>query len=128
MIWGILRKKRNYILPARCNMETLLPLISGTIEENTSPRMTKLTFSCKAVQDADPIGIVVLSNLIEFLRNQGTDAKIINVGPLCKASEYLRTAGLADKYADRQEKKGNNGFSGNILPLETVRNEQRYNE
>ncbi len=127
MIWGILQTKRTYDLPARCNMETLLPLISGTVEENTSPRMTKLSFNCKAVQDADPIAIVILSNLIEFLRKQGTDAKVINTGTLCKASAYLRASGLVEKYADHQETRGANNLIDNILPLETVRNEQRYN-
>lgn len=126
MIWGILRTKRTYDLPAQCNMETLLPLISGAIDENTSPKMTKLSFNCKSVQVADPVGIVVLSNLIEFLRNQGTTAKIINTGAQCKASDYLRLSGFVRKYADHQESKNHSSVVENILPLETVRNEERY--
>lgn len=68
-MWNILFKSDIEIqLPVNFNVVTMYPFIDKVIDEQCDAKCSKLTFDFSTLRFIEPVGIVVLSNFIEYLK------------------------------------------------------------
>lgn len=98
-MWNILFKKDVEIqLPMNFNVVTMYPFIDKVIDEQCDAKCSKLTFDFSAVRFIEPVGIVVLSNFIEYLKK--AKVKVFFKGHKVRtpANIYLDDSGFFNYY------------------------------
>lgn len=69
MIWNVLFPvERTVLLPQRFNADTMLPFLSEVVDEQRDAKCSKVVFDFARLKFVEPVGIVVLSNVIEYFR------------------------------------------------------------
>ena len=83
MIWKILRfaTQGTVLLPHRLTHLTMHPFIGDVLDENGESKWSLVNFDFSRLDFIDPTGVVVASNLIDYLREAGVKVKFrINMG------------------------------------------------
>ena len=69
MIWNVIFPvERTVLLPQAFNADTMLPFLSQVIDEQRNARCSKVVFDFARLSFVEPVGVVVLSNVIEYFR------------------------------------------------------------
>jgi hypothetical protein len=69
MIWNVLFPvERTVLLPQTFNADTMLPFLSQVVDEQRDAKCSKVTFDFARLKFVEPVGVVVLSNVIEYFR------------------------------------------------------------
>ena len=69
MVFGILSRKDIEVdLPHTFNVETMYSFIDKVIDEQCDAKCSKITFNFSKCSFIEPVGVVVLSNLIEYFK------------------------------------------------------------
>lgn len=99
MIWEILSKQKVIIhLPVNFNATTMYPFIGKVIDEQCNPKCSELYFDFSNLNFIKPVGVVVLSNLIEYLRKAKVKVYFLGHKKNSLANIYLDDAGFFNHY------------------------------
>lgn len=69
MIWNVLFPvERTVLLPQSFNADTMLPFLSQVVDEQRDAKCSKVIFDFARLNFVEPVGVVVLSNVIEYFK------------------------------------------------------------
>lgn len=126
MIWKILQAKELQIpLPANFNWDTMYQLIDKAVDENADSRCTRINFDFERLQWIEPVGIVVLSNLFEYLTRSGVKVSLSNFKRDVVPIRFLDDSGFFAKYL-KSSVFPNAKVRSTTIPLQFVKSEGRY--
>lgn len=127
MIWPLFRYAREgaLLLPVRLVHETMHPLIETALEDDGIPKLDAIKFDFTRIQFIDPTGVVVLSNLIDYLRLKGTKVKFRAGKPYSSAIEYLDDLGFFLHYAGKRFREGA-ALRNSSVPLVRVKSNEIF--
>lgn len=67
MIWNVIFPvERTVLLPQAFNADTMYPFLSQVVDEQRNAKCSKVIFDFDRLKFIEPVGIVVLSNVIEY--------------------------------------------------------------
>src|SRR5260221_8850856 len=124
MIWNLLRGQREgkLVLPLRLTGETMYPFIAGALDEKGVPRFEVINFDFSRISFIDPTGVVVTSNLIDYLRFHGVKVRFQIIKPYSSTIEYLDDFGFFRHYKGEPLRKAA-ALRNTTVPLERVKSE-----
>ena len=85
-------------LPRYFNDATMFAFISQVVTAHWADSRAQITFDFSALEFIEPVGVVVLSNVIEFFRRSGVDVKFAFAETHSKAARYLDDSGFFERY------------------------------
>src|SRR3989338_5658544 len=85
------------LLPRTFNAASMYGLISQAIDENGEPKSRNVVLDFKNLGFIEPVGVVVLSNLIEYLHRKNTVCAFTSL-TLTKPVIYLDDSGFFQRY------------------------------
>lgn len=87
-------------LPASFDKERMYAFIKKVLDEGKNVRSPKISFDFATLRFIEPIGVVALSNVIEFLRvDKNCEVKFLNIDLGLNAIKYLDDSGFFLPYA-----------------------------
>ncbi|SRR6266481_91779 len=100
MIWGI-RFKRNLVvsIPSTFNASSMYGLVSEIFDENLDARCSSIILDFSRLQFIEPVGVVILSNIIESLKKAKVKYYFNNHSARTDANKYLDDAGFFQTYS-----------------------------
>ncbi len=113
-------------LPRRFGMDTMYGLISKAINQDGDARHATIEFDFSKLEFIDPAGVVVMSNLIEYLRHCRVSGRMSNVWLQSAAVRYLDDCGFFVRYNNGPLQVQVRPRDG-TLPLTLVENIQATN-
>ncbi|MBA3695221.1 MAG: histidine kinase [Methylotenera sp.] len=123
-MWNILFKKDIEIqLPVNFNVGTMYPFIDKVIDEKCDAKCSELTFDFSAIRFIKPVGVVVLSNLIEYLRKAKVKVRFKGHKANTDANIFLDDAGFFKHYLKEYVFESHSARTTTI-PLELVANKE----
>lgn len=123
MIWKVIFKEEIVVkLPISFTVNTMYPFIDKAIDEQCDAKCTKIYFDFSTLNFIEPVGIVVLSNLIQYFHK--LDVKVLFRGHniSSKANIYLDDVGFFQHYIKKSVFNLNN-LRTTAIPLELVANQ-----
>jgi anti-sigma regulatory factor (Ser/Thr protein kinase) len=108
------------LLPRTFNAASMYGLISQTIDENGEPRSPNVVLDFTNLGFIEPVGVVVLSNLIEYLGRKNTGCTLTGLN-LTKPVVYLDDSGFFQRYLG-QSIRAHAAVRIGTLPLTLVAN------
>ena len=122
-MWNILFKKDIEIqLPVNFNVGTMYPFIDKVIDEQCDAKCSELTFDFSVIRFIKPVGVVVLSNLIEYLRKTKVKVRFKGHTSNTAANIFLDDAGFFNHYLKGYVFESHSARRTTI-PLELVANQ-----
>ncbi len=90
-------------LPRDFNRETMYPFIASAIDcERMEPRCSRLKFDFEQLKFIEPVGVVVLSNTIEWLEERGVAISMVSHNNLTAAIQFLDDFGFFERYIKKR--------------------------
>lgn len=122
MIMRILFKEEIVVhLPVTFNVATMYPFIDNAIDEQCDAKCSKIYFDFSRLNFIEPVGIVVLSNLIQYFLKIGVKVLFRGHTIKSKANIYLDDAGFFQNYLNKSIFELPN-LRTTTIPLELVAN------
>jgi anti-anti-sigma regulatory factor/anti-sigma regulatory factor (Ser/Thr protein kinase) len=81
-------------IPFRLNADTMYSLIEEVIDKNQDLKRKWIRFDFSQLDWIDPVGVTVISNLIEFLKKGGASVSLIGYKNNSDAIKYLDESGF----------------------------------
>jgi anti-sigma regulatory factor (Ser/Thr protein kinase)/anti-anti-sigma regulatory factor len=128
MIWSRFRPRGEGIvlLPHRLTHETMHPFIDLALDEQGMPRYDVVRFDFSRITFIDPTGVVVVSNLIDYLREGGVKVKFRGLQePYSDAITYLDDCAFFRHYAGKPLRI-HAALRNTTVPLERVKSAEKY--
>lgn len=126
MIWNILmRNDLDVMLPMQLTRATMYPLIAQALDENTDARSSRMSFDFSKLDWIDPAGIVVLSNLFEYLKKAGVKFQIKGHERKAEAIQYLDDSQFFVRYAGKAV-SAKTAIRNTTIPLNLVQKERVF--
>ncbi len=102
-------------IPPNMNDETMYPLISSIIGSDGRPIVSDLTLDFGSLEFIEPVGVTILSNVIEWLKKGGIATRVqLGQGPIKRAIRYLDDSRFFERY------HGSKLFSGAHVRSTTI--------
>lgn len=126
-MWGILDTLNPHIvqLPARLNMDDLFVFVGKVVDEHVDARSSAIVFDFSSLAFIEPVGIVVLCNLIEYLRQAGVKVTFRNHKVDRGCLRYLDDCRFFERYLKRQLFEGSKERSGTV-PLQLIAHDKAF--
>src|SRR5688572_12274961 len=117
-------------LPFRLTHETMHPFIAGALDDQGDPRYSHIAFDFSRLNKPggfdDPTGIVVLSNLIDYLRQCGVKVKFRGLEePYSDSIRYLDDCNFFRHYAGKP-RRADAALRLTTVPIERVQSAEKY--
>ena len=126
MIWKILSKSELTVrLPFVLRRDTIYPLIDSVLDENLNPKVSKVIFDFSGLNFIEPVGVTVLSNLIEVLKKAGVKSAFSGLEANNESIRYLNDSGFFEHYLKKPIQQKPN-LRSTTLPLELVEYSKSY--
>jgi anti-anti-sigma regulatory factor len=90
--------EQTVVLPHNLTKETMQSLISQVLDEDGQSKWSRVRFDFSALTFIDPTGVVVLCNLVDYLRRVGATVKVRIKRPYSQSVEYLDDFGFFKHY------------------------------
>ncbi len=120
MVWNILFKtERTVALPAYFNTNTMLPFCAQVVDEQRDAKCSAVTFDFSRLVFVEPVGVVVLSNLIEYFKQLGCKVRFANHTTRTKGTEFLDDSLFFERYLKRRI-FADSGPRGTTIPLRLI--------
>lgn len=98
-MFNILFKKDVEVqLPANFNVYTMYQFIDKVIDEQCDAKCSKLTFNFSTLKFIEPVGVVVLSNFIEYLKKTKVEVFFKGHSTQTAANVFLDDSGFFNHY------------------------------
>lgn len=112
-------------LPYRLNSSTMNVFIDEVVDQNHDVKFKKIDFDFGRIGFIDPVGVAVLSNLIEFLRRGGARVGFVGYDLNKDVIKYLDDSGFFQQYIGKS--LNNTAHLRNTtIPLKLVSHSQSY--
>jgi anti-sigma regulatory factor (Ser/Thr protein kinase)/anti-anti-sigma regulatory factor len=99
MIWKINGgDERVVLLPRTFNSETMYGFIKKAVDEQCNALSSKITFDFSDLAFIEPVGVVVLSNLIEYFKKLGVKTYFSGHKHVTEPINYLDDSGFFKQY------------------------------
>jgi anti-anti-sigma regulatory factor len=127
MIWNVLYSAGKGIidLPNQLTRDTMHPFINQAIDGNGDSRWGRITFDFSKLEFIDPTGVVVVSNLIDYLRRADVKVKLKTPRPYSQGTEYLDDFGFFKHYQGKPLRP-QAALRRETVALERVRSERIF--
>src|SRR5687767_9055768 len=127
MVWSLLKGKNEatILLPFRLTHETMHPFIDQVLDDDGEPRYDSVRFDLARLDFVDPTGVVVFSNLVDFLKDQRVKVRVKVAKPFTRAVEYLDDFGFFRHYQGSPLREGAS-IRNTTVPLEHVKSERIF--
>lgn len=103
MIWNILFKvSRTVLLPARFNAQTMHQFVGQVIDEQRDAKCSEIVFDFERVDFIEPVGVVVLCNLIEYFKLMRCRVTFTNHKRATTGTKFLDDALFFERYLKRR--------------------------
>lgn len=120
MIWKVLfPAKKTVLLPARFNEETMLPFLSQIVDEQKNTQCSELVFDFSRLEFVDPVGVVILSNVIEYFRQIKCRVSFANHNSNSDGLKFLDDAGFFLRYL-KKSLSSSSKVRSTTLPLNLI--------
>jgi anti-sigma regulatory factor (Ser/Thr protein kinase) len=98
-MWNIVSSDKIIVkLPKQFNSDTMYPFIATAIDEQCDASCTEITFDFEDLQFIEPVGVVVLSNLVEYLLKLGVRTGFTGLTFPSNGVIYLDDSGFFAQY------------------------------
>lgn len=102
MIWNIRFKKNLEVkVPRTFNVTSMYGLVSEIFDENLDARCSSIILDFSRLEFIEPVGVVILSNIIESLKKSKVKYSFKNHEERTVANKYLDDAGFFRTYTGR---------------------------
>jgi hypothetical protein len=81
-------------IPGYFNVRSMYRVIGAAIDEQQQPRHAAMSFDFSHVAFAEPDGVTVLSNLVEWLRKRGVQCTFVGCDLVRPATKYMDDCGF----------------------------------
>lgn len=126
MIWNILSKQKLLVpLPVRLTRLTIYPLIDMVLDKDLNPRANEIVFDFSKLNFVEPVGITVLSNLLEVLKKVKVKTSFSGLNTQSQALSYLNDSGFFTHYL-KKEIYQTHGVRSTTFPLKLVEYSRSY--
>jgi anti-anti-sigma regulatory factor len=99
MIWNVrFFREITVPLPVTFNVSTMYPFIDKAIDEQCDAKCSKVIFDFSKLAWIEPVGVVVLSNLIEYFRKIGVKVSFKGHTVNSQANIFLDDSGFFNHY------------------------------
>lgn len=124
MIWNILSKSTtDVVVPSHFNKTGIYTFIESVLDEQGDAKFSSITLDFSALEFIEPGGVVILSNVIEYLRQMKVRVTIRRPARLHGALIYLDDAGFFKRYLSKPLRTSAN-LRSTTIPLEHVKSER----
>ena len=103
----------------------MLSLISQVVEDDGECRWSRVRFDCARLEFIDPTGVVVLCNLIDYLRRVGVNVKVRVKRPFSQCIEYLDDFGFFKHYGG-EPLRAQAALRKTTVPIERVQSHRLF--
>jgi anti-sigma regulatory factor (Ser/Thr protein kinase)/anti-anti-sigma regulatory factor len=120
VIWKILTRSEITVeLPSPFNVWTMYKFVDQMLSEQRDAKCSKVYFDFTKVTFIEPVGVVVLSNLIEYLRKVGVAVLFKGHKNRTKCTEFLDDSGFFEHYLKARIFEGS-GLRSTTVPLQLI--------
>ncbi len=121
-MWGILSNQKIVVkLPRKFNGETMYPFIQTAVNEQGDAESKEITFDFSELGFIEPVGVVVLSNLIEYFLKIGVKTRFSGLTSPTQGAVYLDDSGFFGHYL-KNPLRPHAALRDSTLPLRLVAN------
>lgn len=113
------------MLPHRLTKETMQLLISQVVDEDGQSKWSRVRFDCSVLEFIDPTGVVVLCNLVDYLRRVGATVKVRVKRPFSQCVEYLDDFGFFKHYGG-ESLRPHAALRKTTVPIERVESQHIF--
>lgn len=123
-MWNILSTQKSVVkLPRVFNSVTMYPFIQRAVNEQGDAQCNEITFDFSELVFIEPVGVVVLSNLIEYFIQLGVKTQLGGLALLSPGTCYLDDSGFFRHYLN-YSLRARAKLRDSTLPLRLVANPQ----
>lgn len=97
-MWNKANGQVHASFPRRFNAETMYEFISRVVDEQRDAKCNEVTFDFSTLDFIEPVGVVVLSNLIEYLGRINVTVRFAFKSAHTAGTNYLDDAGFFERY------------------------------
>ena len=110
-------------LPRRFNAETMYGFINRIVDEQRNAKCATVTFDFTELGFIEPVGVVSLSNLVEYFRRLGVEVKFKFTRVASDGTRYLDGAGFFERYLGAKQTQ-NWTMRSTTMPLQLIVSER----
>lgn len=124
MIWNVIFPvERTVLLPQRFNSDTMLPFLSEVVDEQRDAKCSKVIFDFSRLQFVEPVGVVVLSNVIEYFKLLKCKVSFKNHMAQTEGTKFLDDSLFFERYLGKKL-FGAAPVRGTTIPLSLIHSEK----
>jgi anti-sigma regulatory factor (Ser/Thr protein kinase) len=112
-------------LPHRLTKETMQSLISQVVDGDGSPLWSRVRFDLERLNFIDPTGVVVLCNVVDYLKRMNVGVTVRVTKPYSECVEYLDDFGFFRHYGG-QPLRAKAALRRTTVPIERVQSERIF--
>ncbi len=117
--------EQTVVLPYRLTKETMQLLISQVVDDAGDSKWSRIRFDFSVLEFIDPTGVVVLCNLVDYLRRVGANVKVRIKRPYSQCVEYLDDLGFFKHYGG-ESLRLNAHLRTTTVPIERLESQQIF--
>ncbi len=106
-------------------METMQSLIAQVVDEHGEPKFSRVRLDSSRLEFIDPTGVVVLANLVDYMRRVGAKVTVRVIKPYSRGIEYLDDFGFF-KYYGGKYLRTDAAIRRTTVPLERVESQRIF--
>jgi anti-sigma regulatory factor (Ser/Thr protein kinase) len=127
MIWNVLfSTERTISLPWSFKADTMYQFLSQVIDEQRDAKCSKVVFDFRQLNFVEPVGVVVLSNIIEYFNRLKCKVIFKNHSTLTPGTKFLDDSLFFERYLGKRLFTGSSVRSTTI-PLNLIHSEGAQN-
>lgn len=120
MIWNVLfPSERTVLLPQTFNADTMLNFLSQIVDEQRDAKCSKVTFDFSRLSFVEPVGVVVLSNVIEYFRLLKCKVSFKNHTTITQGTKFLDDSLFFERYLGKKL-FGDHPVRSTTIPLNLI--------
>lgn len=124
MIWNVLfPSERTVLLPQSFNADTMLNFLSEVVDEQRDAKCSKVIFDFERLNFVEPVGVVVLSNVIEYFRLLKCKVSFKNHAKQTPGTKFLDDSLFFERYLGKKI-FGAGAVRTTTMPLNLIHSER----
>lgn len=124
MIWNVLfPTERTVLLPQSFNADTMLHFVSEVLDEQRDAKCSKVIFDFSRLNFVEPVGVVVLSNVIEYFKLLRCKVAFANHTTQTAGTRFLDDSLFFERYLGKKL-FGTSSVRSTTVPLNLIHSER----
>jgi len=117
--------ERTIVLPHRLTRETMQSFTSQVVDDSGEPLWSRVRFDLGPLTFIDPTGVVVMCNLVDYLRRVGVKVRVKISKPFSECVQYLDDFGFFKHYGG-ESLRPNATLRKTTVPIERVQSHRLF--